>query len=109
MNVSTMLDITRSAPAPHLMRGHARLLPDIFLFSLVFYNLEKASLVATTRDHNLSIQSPVGMAHLSAGSRGSRTFFSMHIDGLGFPVHDFAVDDDFFYVGRTGKFVHGIQ
>jgi len=61
MNVSTMLDITRSAPAPHLMRGHAQLLPDIALFSLVFYNPTKASLVATTRDHNLSIHSPVGI------------------------------------------------
>jgi len=61
MNVSTMFDITRSEPAPHLMRGRAQLLSDIALFSFVFYNPTKASLVATARDHNLSIHSPIGV------------------------------------------------
>jgi len=46
-----MRDITRSAPAPHLMRGCARLWPDIALFSCVFYSPTQASLVATSREH----------------------------------------------------------
>jgi len=62
MNVSTMLDITRSEPAPHLMRGRARLWSDTTLFSFVFYDPTKASLVATTRDRNeSSIHSTVGI------------------------------------------------
>ena len=57
MNISTMLDITRSAPTPHLVRSRARLLPNITLVSIIFCSLAKASLVATARDHKRSIHS----------------------------------------------------